>query len=227
MPTSTVQDYLKAILTLSDGQSAASRGIVSLGKVSERVGVSPGTVTSMMRQLADSRLVDYEPRRGVKLTKAGRAEAVRVVRRHRLVELFLVQVMQMDWAHVHEEAEALEHAISDRMLDRMDQMLGHPASDPHGDPIPTSAGETTGLVSTPLSEFSSGVYRVVRVIGDEPSFLSWLEEQGFRPGRELRVESRDDFAQTITVTSIETEKRQAIGASAASRLLVTAVPGAV
>jgi DtxR family Mn-dependent transcriptional regulator len=200
--------------------SDASAQAVPLGQVAERVGVTPGTVTSMMRHLAVEGLVDYVPRRGVTLTRSGRKTAMRVLRRHRLIECFLVRVMHVDWAYVHQEAEILEHAVSDRLLERMDEMLGYPARDPHGDPIPSLTGHIPKQDLTPLSDCSAGDYRVVQVLSDEPAFLAWLEKQGLRPGSRVRVGSKDDFAQTITIATDASGAPSAIGASAASRLMV-------
>ena len=133
MPTSTVENYLKAILVRSSGED----DVVSTGALAEALGVTPGTITTMVKSMASRGLLERQPREGVRLTPDGRALALAVVRKHRLVETFLVQVLKMDWKEVHEEAEALEHAISDRVLLRIDAILGHPAADPHGDPIPS------------------------------------------------------------------------------------------
>src|SRR5207248_10027618 len=134
LPSSTVENYLKAIY---QGQSllAAGERLVSMGQVASSLGVTPGTATTMVKALAESGLVEYEPYSGVRLTKAGDKLAALVLRRHRLVELFLVKVMGMAWDEVHDEAEQLEHVVSDRLIDRIDEMLGRPTHDPHGDPI--------------------------------------------------------------------------------------------
>ena len=139
MPSSTVENYLKAIWTLQikDG----SDQLVPIGQVAERLSVTPGTATTMMNKLLKKDLVRYTPRKGVALNENGRKAAMQVLRRHRLVETFLVEIMQLDWAEVHEDAEVLEHVISDRLLERMDKMLDHPTHDPHGAPIPNAEGE--------------------------------------------------------------------------------------
>ena len=167
MPTSTVEDYLKCIL-LEGQERRGSR--VTTGQIASALSVAPGTVTSMVKALAKSGLVSYEPYSGVELTREGRELATHVLRRHRLIELFLVEVMGVDWSEVHAEAELLEHAVSDRLIDRMDEMLGRPAVDPHGDPIPDARGrleETTAasLVGCPLAQ----ALRVVRVTDQRPS----------------------------------------------------------
>lgn len=133
MPSSAVEDYLKRIF-LEQTEDAGKR--VPTGQIAQALGVTPGTATAMIKTLAGSGLVAYEPYAGVRLTEAGLQLATHVVRRHRLVELFLVEVMGMDWSEVHADAEVLEHAVSERLIERIDAMLGFPAADPHGDPIP-------------------------------------------------------------------------------------------
>src|SRR3954471_12129542 len=135
----TIENYLKQ-LYLEELQTPANEP-VAMGRVAALMNVVPGTATTMVKALADSKLVRYSPRSGVQLTKGGRQLALHVLRRHRLVELFLVRVVGLDWSEVHAEAEELEHVISDKLLERIDTLLGHPTVDPHGDPIPTSAGE--------------------------------------------------------------------------------------
>lgn len=221
MPSRAVEDYLKAILMLSEASSRS----VPLGQIADRVGVTPGTVTSMMRHLAEEGMVDYLPRRGVTLTRNGRKAAVRVLRRHRLIESFLVKVMHVDWAYVHEEAEILEHVISDRLLERMDEMLGYPARDPHGDPIPTLAGDMPEQDLMPLSDCAPGAYRVVQVLSDKPAFLAWLEKEGLRPGCRVMVRGKDDFAQTLSIVTGNEGSSRSLGFATAARLMVaSAVP---
>src|ERR671924_1480419 len=139
LPSSTVENYLKAIY---QGQSVLTdqQRLVPMGHVAAALGVTPGTATTMVKALAESGLAEYEPYSGVRLTAAGEKLAGLVLRRHRLVELFLVKVMGMSWAEVHEEAEQLEHVVSERLIERIDEMLGRPAADPHGDPIPDAEG---------------------------------------------------------------------------------------
>jgi DtxR family Mn-dependent transcriptional regulator len=189
MPTSTVENYLKAILVRSsDGGS-----IVSTGALAEALGVTPGTITTMVKSMAARGLLEHQPREGVRLTDEGRAHALAVVRKHRLVETFLVQMLKMDWKEVHEEAEALEHAISDRVLLRIDAILGHPATDPHGDPIPSR--------KSPLLDRGKGVtlatcdtqrqLRVERILDQSPPFLEFIQKTGLKPGARVRVKERD------------------------------------
>src|SRR5260221_685706 len=138
-PSSTVENYLKAIF---QGQSSLGRDqrLVPMGQVASTLGVTPGTATTMVKALAESGLAEYEPYSGVRLSAAGERLAGLVVRRHRLVELFLVQVMGMRWDEVHDDAEQLEHVVSERLIERIDEMLGRPDRDPHGDPIPNPDG---------------------------------------------------------------------------------------
>src|SRR3954468_10456586 len=134
MPSSTVENYLK---TLYAEQQAAGGDLVPMGALAAAMNVAPGTATAMVKALADAGLADYEPRGGVRLTAKGEKLALHVLRRHRLGGLFLVEVLGLDWSEVDEEAEELEHAISDKVLDRIDALLKFPQVDPHGDPIPT------------------------------------------------------------------------------------------
>src|SRR5919201_1884645 len=139
LPSSTVENYLKAIYQ-GQLQLASDARLVPMGQVASALGVTPGTATTMVKALADSGLADYEPYSGVRLTAAGEKLAGLVLRRHRLVELFLVEVLGMSWAEVHDEAEQLEHVVSERLIERIDEMLGRPTHDPHGDPIPNPDG---------------------------------------------------------------------------------------
>src|SRR5437762_1692744 len=138
--SSTVEDYLKQIYL---EQQPLKEALVPMGRLAAAMAVTPGTATTMIKALAEANLVSYEPRSGVRLTRAGEQLALHVLRRHRLVELFLVKVLGLDWSEVHEEAEHLEHAISDKVLGKIDAFLGYPSADPHGDPIPTSKGKVS------------------------------------------------------------------------------------
>lgn len=217
--TSTTENYLKAIYSLRRGGSAS--GEVSLGGIAERLGVTPGTVTTMMRHLEDKGLVEYRPRQWVRLTPAGWTEATGVIRRHRIIELFLVEVMGLDWAEVHVEAEELEHSVSDRLLARMDEMLGYPTHDPHGDPIPNADGILPLENSEPIAGLTGGRWRLVRILGDEAEFLHWLRQVGLQPGTQFEVEARDTFAGTVTLRFDPGQRRQTLSLTAAARLLAT------
>ena len=157
LPSSTVENYLKAIY-LGESQLGAGQRLVPMGQLASALGVAPGTATTMVKALAESGLVEYEPYNGVRLSPAGEKLAALVLRRHRLIELFLVRVMGLGWDEVHDEAEQLEHVVSDRLIERIDEMLGRPEVDPHGDPIPTADGQrargTTSdtLLTCPIHE---------------------------------------------------------------------------
>src|SRR5271155_2507955 len=171
MATSTVENYLKQLYLEQRGGDGA---MVPMGRLAAAMGVVPGTATSMVKALADSGLVEYEPRGGVRLTHSGEQLALHVLRRHRLVELFLVKVLGLDWSVVHEEADALEHAISDQVLERIDALLGHPKADPHGDPIPTPKGQLHEPRRISLADCPVGVpQQVARVLDQDPAFLQF------------------------------------------------------
>ena len=223
LPSSTVENYLKAIY---QGQSALPKGarLVPMGQVAAALGVTPGTATTMIKALAESGLAEYEPYSGVRLTAAGQKLAGMVVRRHRLVELFLVQVMGMSWDEVHDEAEQLEHAVSDRLIQRIDEMLGRPTHDPHGDPIPTADGTVrsrhlenllTCPIGTPL--------RVTRIADQDPAFLRFIEKHHLKPGQSVEVEARDTVSDAVRIKG-QNHLTITIGARAASKLLVELDP---
>src|SRR2546423_3723112 len=166
MPSITVENYLKQLYL---EQQNASEDLVQMGKLASAMGVVPGTATSMIKALADSGLVSYEPRFGAKLTKGGEQLALHVLRRHRLVELFLVKILGLDWSEVHVEAEELEHAISDKVLNRIDTILEHPSVDPHGDPIPTAKGKMRDTGRRTLADLEPGTtVRIARVMDQDP-----------------------------------------------------------
>ncbi len=217
MPSSTVEDYLKAIFQLSRKSTDGKR--VALGAVSEQLGLTAGTVTTMMKHLQSEDFVSYEPRRGVTLRESGEKAALQVLRRHRLIEAFLVDIMKLDWADVHEEAEILEHAISDKLIQRIDEMLGHPSHDPHGDPIPTATGEMDNATFAALADVESGHYQLMRVSRDDSEYLKWLSSHSLHPGQALQLVSRDHFAGVITLKVADAEPIQ-IGETAAQALLV-------
>jgi DtxR family Mn-dependent transcriptional regulator len=220
--TQTVENYLKAILHAQSALPDTS-SLVPMGHLASLLGVVPGTATTMVKGLADSGLVRYEPYTGVRLTAAGEKLAALVLRRHRLIELFLVRVLGMSWADVHEEAEQLEHAVSDRLIDRIDEMLGRPAVDPHGDPIPDPEGTITSpeydtLLTCPLHVPMT----VSRVTDQDSEFLHFAERQNLTPGQVVRVEERDLVAGSITVRG-RGSREFTMGLRAASKVLVQAI----
>jgi len=218
-PSSTVENYLKAIYQ-AEMAHAERDVLVPMGQLATALRVVPGTATTMVKALADSGLVKYEPYAGVRLTAAGQKLAALVLRRHRLIELFLVKVLDMSWAEVHAEAEQLEHAASDRLIDRIDAMLGRPAVDPHGDPIPDPDGAIVtpryqSLLTCPLDT----PVVLARVINQDTEFLRFLENNELTPGRSIRVETRDVAADHVMVRRTD-DQPVMIGMRAAAKLLV-------
>lgn len=216
MATSTVENYLKHVLLLSeDGDD-----LVSMGALATAMEVVPGTATTMVKGMAEEGLVEHQPRYGVKLTPEGRRVALNVLRKHRLVETFLVNVLKMDWSKVHEEAEKLEHAISDDVLDRLDALLGHPTTDPHGDPIPNRQGKLSSQVYATLATCAvDKPLRVVRVTEQSSEFLQFAEHNGLLPGASVRVADRNFTGGLVTLKKIGT-RTPALSVAAAGKILV-------
>src|SRR3954464_11433523 len=218
LASATVENYLKAIYL---GVAAASpRRLLPMGHLATALGVAPGTATTMVKTLADAGRVDYEPYAGVALTPAGERLAALVLRRHRLIELFLVRVMGYSWDEVHEEAEQLEHAVTDRLIDRMDEMLGRPETDPHGDPIPNSEGrgkaqDAETLLTCPMHTPGT----VTRVMDQDKNFLRFIEGHHLKPGEAIKVEHRDSASDSVRARGKGGEQIT-IGTRAASKLLV-------
>ena len=219
LPSQTVENYLKTIY-LAQARMTSDRELVPMGQLASALGVVPGTATTMVKALAESGLVHYEPYMGVRLTAAGERLAGLVSRRHRLIELFLVKVLGMSWTDVHDEAEQLEHAVSERLIDRIDEMLGRPEVDPHGDPIPTPEGriartDDQDLLAAPVQTR----LQVSRVIDQDPAFLRFIEQQELIPGRTVTIESRDEASDSVLLTS-DSGRPITLGSRAAAKVLV-------
>lgn len=205
--TLTEENYLKAVLQISIKRKTEW---VSTGQLATRLDVSPGTVTSMLQSLAKEKtteegtrppLVDYKPRGGVRLTEEGRQVALRMLRRHRLIELFLVKTLNLTWDRVHEEAENMEHAVSDFLIDRIDEYLDLPAIDPHGDPIPTAEGKmrVDRKAAVPLTECDPGTrVKLVHVVNQGADFLRYLSESGLEIGTLGVVQENNPEAGVVT-----------------------------
>lgn len=178
MNTRAVEDYIKAIYALTErGEPVSTNGI------SEALGVRAASVTGMLRKLSELKLISYEPYRQIELTEAGRKIALEVIRHHRLIELFLTEALGVPWDEVHEEAEKLEHVISESLEDRIDAALGHPLFDPHGDPIPARDGSIADRNLVSLVDLAAGQSAVVgRVRNQSPEVLRHLSDLGLRPG---------------------------------------------
>ncbi len=218
LPSQTVENYLKTIFL---AQVADSDELVPMGQLATALGVVPGTATTMVKALAESGLVRYEPYMGVRLSDAGEKLASLVLRRHRLIELFLVKILNMSWAEVHDEAERLEHAVSEQLIERIDEMLGRPAVDPHGDPIPTAEGTIARPNHIDLATAPVGVRLTVeRVTDQDGDFLRFIEERRLMPGSEITIDRRDPAADSLQVRSAGGAET-AVGLRAASKVLVS------
>ena len=193
--TRSVEDYLKAIYRLSPQGRPASTS-----DIAHRLELSPASVSGMVKRLSEQGLLEHVPYKGVQLTAEGRRAALRMLRRHRLIEAYLVAFLGYTWDRVHDEAERLEHAVSDTLVDRMAAVLGHPTVDPHGDPIPTSEGDILELASTPLAEVPTGTTVEIRQVEEgQPERLRYIASIGLRPGVRVTVVDRQPFQGPITV----------------------------
>ena len=210
-PSSSVGDYLKAIWELG------GEGTASTKDVAERLSISSASVTNMFVRLREMGLAEYERYQGASLTEAGRVEALGLLRRHRLIETFLLKCLGYSWEAVHEEAESLEHTVSDQFTERLAEFLGHPEHDPHGDPIPAADGTMEQDDSFPLSTATTGQrVRIYRVGDEEAAKLAYLEEHGLTPGRELEVREVRALDGVVTVETEEGETRSLGGPLAGS-----------
>jgi DtxR family transcriptional regulator, Mn-dependent transcriptional regulator len=217
MATSTVENYIKHIFM---EQQQNGRGLLSLGRLAEVMNVVPGTVTTMVKALDESGLARYHPRRGVRLTPAGEKLALHVLRRHRLIELFLTRMLGFDWAEVHAEAEELEHATSDKLLERIDEFLGRPAFDPHGDPIPSAAGKLSKAALYPLIACKTGQrVRIARIADQDSQFLRYANAHGLVPGAELSIQEHDSLGDSMVV-QVDGTGPLALGSVAAGKIMV-------
>ena len=193
-PSSSVGDYLKAIWEISGSGAASTK------EVANRLSVSSASVTNMFGRLQEMGLVRYERYRGASLTRRGLVEALRLVRRHRLIETFLLEHLGYSWQDVHEEAERLEHAVSDKFTERLAKLLGHPDRDPHGDLIPATDGTFASERSKPLSETEAGQrVHIIRVSDESASVLNHLGDRGLIPGRVLSVKEVRSLDGVVTV----------------------------
>ena len=213
----SVEDYLKAVYSLNEGGGAA--GTNELARVLQ---VQPASVSGMIRRLAEDGLLRHEPYRGVRLTEEGSREALKILRRHRIIESFLVRRLEYDWDDVHAEAERLEHAASERLIDRMAEALGHPATDPHGAPIPTRTGEIDPTPAHRLHKAARGARIIVRSVADEdPLRLRYLKSVGLVPGAVAVVRAGGREGGPVTVTVEGTSKPLKIKRKVARQVTVS------
>jgi DtxR family Mn-dependent transcriptional regulator len=214
--TEAVEDYAKAIHALADRDG----GPVSTTALAERLGVSAGSVTAMLKRMDELRLVSHEPYHGATLTPAGERVALEVIRHHRLIEAYLAEALGMPWDRVHEEAEVLEHYISEDLEERIAAALGDPARDPHGDPIPDRELALAGEEGVPLLGLTAEAEGTFSRVSDgDPEMLRYLDERGIRPGARVRVTGRQPFGGPLIVDFDGAE--HAIGDELARRMLIS------
>lgn len=213
-PSASVGDYVKAIWEV------AGSGAASTKDVAERLAISAASVTNMFGRLQEMGLVEYERYRGAALTGRGRTEALRLVRRHRLIETFLLEHLGYSWRDVHAEAERLEHTVSDEFTERLAEFLGHPGHDPHGDPIPSADGTLEPDDSFPLSDAQAQRrVRIHKVRDDDDSVLEYLGDRGLIPGRVLTVKEVRTLDGVVTVED-EDGETHSFGAPVARQVFV-------
>ena len=212
--TEHVEDYLKTIYAIGKGTGPAATN-----EIAQRLALAPASVSGMVRRLADQGLLAYERYRGVKLTDTGRRAALRTLRRHRVIEAYLSRALGYPWDRVHQEAERLEHAASDELVDRMAATIGEPIVDPHGAPIPTREGAVDETEYTSLADLEVGASGVVaRVADEDPEMLRYLGELSIRPGKQVSVKARAPFDGPITLSVGKHEI--SIGPALAAQVLV-------
>lgn len=215
MLSQAVEDYLKTIYKLQDD------GTVATTDIARAMDKSSASVTNMIKRLDQMGLVKYQSYKGVTLTEAGNKIALEIIRHHRLLELYLKEVMGYSWKSIHEEAEHLEHHISEEFENRIDQMLGYPTHDPHGHPIPTRDGHVEELDVDPLSDVAQGAtVRVQRVSDEDPELLHYLEDIGLMPGAHVMILEKEPFDGPLKL-SIGEEERM-IGFTVACNVFVVA-----
>jgi DtxR family Mn-dependent transcriptional regulator len=211
------QDYLKLIWSATEWSDRA----ITVGAIAERLGVTPSTVSDGLRKLTQQGLLSHAPYGGIELTETGRRYAVAMVRRHRLLETFLVKVLGYGWDEVHAEAEVLEHAVSDLLIDRIDEHLGFPEQDPHGDRIPTRDGHQAPISASPLAETEAGSEIAITRISDaSPAMLRYFAGLGLRPGTRLRVVAQHPYADLTSVAVLPSLQPIDLGSAAARAIWV-------
>lgn len=211
------QDYLKLIWSATEWSDRA----ITVGAMAERLGVTASTVSDGLRRLTQQGLVSHAPYGSIELTATGRRYALVMVRRHRLLETFLVNVLGYGWDEVHAEAEVLEHAVSDVLIDRIEEHLGFPDRDPHGDLIPTRDGHQPRIDATQLSETEAGSeLRIVRISDASPAMLRYFSGLGLRPGTHLRVAAQHPYADVTSVCVLPAQQAIDLGSAAARAIWV-------
>ena len=215
MGTLTEENYIKSIYTLS-----LQEGEVYVSELAKKLNVKLPTVNSMIKKLGTKKLVAYAPYQGIKLTEKGKKEALSIIRKHRLAELFLVKVMKLGWEEVHDIAEQLEHVDSERFYDRIDEMLGYPKADPHGEPIPDANGKVTSKDRLALSQVKEGASAKITAVGnDEKSFLDHLNSKGLQIGDSITVKKRELFDGSMVIV-MKSKKETMLSHQVAERIWV-------
>lgn len=213
--TRSTEDYLKAIFELESITGAAQTSAIA-----DALAIAPASVSGMFKRLSESGLLEHVPYKGVQLTESGKRAALRMVRRHRILETYLTSKLGYDWDSVHQEAERLEHAVSDGLIERMAMALGNPRHDPHGAPIPTPSGDIEEEELVPLSDVPEGELAELRRVSDKnPELLRYLGTLGLKPGVTIEVGVRQPFRGPLTVRLVgPTPREQVIGHELAAAL---------
>ncbi len=215
MGSLTVENYIKSIYSLS-----LEAGEVYVSALAKKLGVTLPTVNSMIKKLAAQKLVAYIPYQGIKLTDKGKKEALSIIRKHRLAELFLVKVLGLGWEEVHDIAEQLEHVNSARFYDRIDELLGYPKADPHGEPIPDVNGKITSKTRISLSQVAEATSaKIAAVSNDEKSFLDHLNSKGIQIGDSVTVKKKELFDGSMTIIN-KSKKELVLSHQVAQRIWV-------
>ena len=215
MGSLTEENYIKSLYNLS-----LESGEVYVSALAKKLQVKLPTVNSMIKKLAAKKLVAYAPYQGIKLTEKGKKEALSIVRKHRLAELFLVKVMGLGWEEVHDIAEQLEHVNSERFYNRIDELLGYPKADPHGEPIPDANGKITSKTRISLSQVAEGTSVKISAVGnDEKSFLDQLNSKGLQIGDSITVKKKEPFDGSLTIIN-KAKKETMVSHQVAQRIWV-------
>ncbi len=215
----SVEDYLKAIYTLTEKGEPASTSALA-----QTLNLHPSTITGMIKRLANSGLLEHIRYKGVLLTETGTKEALRIIRRHRVLETYLQEKLEYTWVEVHEEAELLEHAVSDKLITRMAKVLGNPTHDPHGSPIPTPSGEVPKVHSLTLLDIDPNKsIKVEGVRDEEPKKLEYLDELGLTPGTQVQIIGRNSFDQLTTITILGSKVEKIISRELAGDIFVSII----
>ena len=215
----SVEDYLKGIYTLTERGDPASTSALS-----QTLGVQPASITGMIKRLATLGYVEHLPYKGVQLTENGSREALRIIRRHRILETYLQEKLEYTWSEVHQEAELLEHAVSDKLISRMAKVLKDPTHDPHGAPIPTASGKVPEAhLLTLLDVRPDDLVQIEAVQDEDPIKLQYLEESGLTPGVQIKIVKRNSFDQMTTVIVLASGDLQAVSRELAGDIFVSKI----